>query len=493
LATSRTVKVLALSAGQTLTQLVTLLSLVVLARFLTQEDLATYRQTLLVYQFLAPVLTLGLPTALYYFLPREQGRERSLVLTAVLALAGLGVLFSLFVLAGGATLLAKHFNNPGLAHTLRWFALYPVFALPLLALDACLVSRERVLWLTVFNVASRVLMMGALVAVCLWTRRPEALVLTHTVAMACILGPALALMWRACPPASGTFQPNLLRAMMRYGLPLGAAGILGAMTLQLPGVVVSTMCTPREFAVYSVGAFELPLIGIVTGSIATVLLADMSRLCSEGRKEEALRLFQTGALRSAVLLFPAMIFLMAAAEPLMVGLFSETYRDSAIPFRLYLLTLPVRIVFWGSILAAAGLNNAILLRSIGDLACTAAFAVLCVHWLGYYGAVVGLLCALYIWSTPFALFRVAKEFRCPPIRVLPLRQLSSILLCALLGALPVYPLLHFPWAAPLLQVTAAFMLFAPLTFLLLRYAGHLPSLRCLRGFTLPARASCSGT
>lgn len=480
MATSRTIKVLALSSGTALTQLATLASFVVLARFLTKEDFATYRQALLSYQFVAPALTLGLPTALYYFLPRNPGQERSLILTAVLALAALGGTLGLFLYAGGADLLAHRFNNPNLAPTLRWFAPYPLVALPLTLVEACLVSREKVSWLAVFNVVSRSVLMAALIVACFWTRRPDTLLVTQAIVTAAMLMPAMLLMWRANPPGPARPCWGLLTRLLKYGLPLGAASILGTMTLQLPGVIVSSICTPEEFAVYSVGAFELPLVGIVTGSIATVLLADMAKLIAEGRTQEALQLFATGALRSAVLLLPAMCFLLVAAEPLVVLLFSEEYRQSVIPFRLYLLILPVRIVFWGSLLAAAGLNKAILIRSIGDLCATALLAALFTAWFGYWGAVLGLLGALYIWSFPFAILTVAKTFRHSLLSILPLGSLVSILLRASFAALLVWPILQYAKVTPAILLAIAALLYGALVYGLLLSAGHVPPLIDLR-------------
>ena len=78
---SRTSKVLALSLGNTLTVLVGIVSGMVAARVLTKHDYATMRQTMLAYQFVAPLLTLALPMALYYFLPGSGERKRGCFLS----------------------------------------------------------------------------------------------------------------------------------------------------------------------------------------------------------------------------------------------------------------------------------------------------------------------------------------------------------------------------------------------------------------------------
>ena len=66
---SNTSKVLALSSAQLVTTVVSVVSGVIFARYLSVLDYATYLQTFLAYDFVVPILTLGLPSALYYFLP----------------------------------------------------------------------------------------------------------------------------------------------------------------------------------------------------------------------------------------------------------------------------------------------------------------------------------------------------------------------------------------------------------------------------------------
>ena len=68
---TRKKKVFALSLGQGLMAIVAIVTGMVASRLLSYKDYATLRQTFLAYEFAAPMLTMGLPVALYYFLPRE--------------------------------------------------------------------------------------------------------------------------------------------------------------------------------------------------------------------------------------------------------------------------------------------------------------------------------------------------------------------------------------------------------------------------------------
>ena len=94
---SRIKKTAYLSASQVITTLSTLAVAVALSRVLeTKAEYGTYQQTLLVFTFIAPLLALGLPAATFYFVPRNPGKERSILINGLTALLGSALLFALF-------------------------------------------------------------------------------------------------------------------------------------------------------------------------------------------------------------------------------------------------------------------------------------------------------------------------------------------------------------------------------------------------------------
>jgi O-antigen/teichoic acid export membrane protein len=434
LAKSRTAKVLALSTGTALTTLVGIVSAAVLSRVLTQHDYATYRQTLLAYAFAAPLLTLALPQALYYFLPGEEKRKRGLLVDNLILLASMGVVFSVFLVLGGNRLLAWRFSNPELEQTLKLFAPYPLFMLPMGAIGACLVVQERVTLLTVYNVLSRLFIVGAIITTCLVWKNPIAPLLSNVVTAGVVCLVAVFLMFSVVPRDSWYPSRSSMKAMLKFSVPLGLASMLGTLTLQLDKLIVSSMCTPEEFAIYANGAIEIPLVGMITVSIATVILADMTSSCKMGDVQAALVLFRKAAVRSALILLPVMMFLLLHGKDFITLLFSEKYLHSVTPFRIYLLILPVRIVSYGSALMALGRTREILWRSIGELAINAILSIILVKRAGYLGAAIATLLTLYLWSIPFSLHQISNGFLCSKRQVLPLSRVGVVLAASIMGA-----------------------------------------------------------
>jgi O-antigen/teichoic acid export membrane protein len=155
---SRTSKVLALSFGQIISSFASIISGIVAARLLSKHDYATMRQTLLSYNFIAPLLMLGLPNALYYFLPREEKRKRGIIIDNLILLVLLALIFSLFLLLGGYKLLAIRFNNQDLLTTLKWMIPYPLYVMPASVLGAVLLTQNKTFMLAKYNIFSTVLM-----------------------------------------------------------------------------------------------------------------------------------------------------------------------------------------------------------------------------------------------------------------------------------------------------------------------------------------------
>ena len=127
---SRSSKVFALSFGKGLTSLMALLSAMVMARILSQTELATYRQTLLAYEVALPLLSLGLANGIYYFLPTERQRLRGVVVDGLVMMAGMGLLYAVFIALGGNHLLARRFSNPAIDSTLAYLVPLPLVMLP---------------------------------------------------------------------------------------------------------------------------------------------------------------------------------------------------------------------------------------------------------------------------------------------------------------------------------------------------------------------------
>ena len=432
---SRTGKVFALSLGEGLTTVVALVSGMVLARVLSQTDLATYRQTMLAYDVALPLLSLGIGTGLYYFLPTEKTRARGVVMDGLLLMVAMGLLYAVFIALGGNHFLAKRFSNPAIVNTLVYLVPLPIIMLPAKLLSSVMVVQGQVQKLTIYNVLASLLLATSLIAACLAWRNPDAMVLTR-VGVSIVSGVvAIGLMLRAVPADSWRPSFACMGRMVAYSLPLVGASALATVSLQLDKLIVSSMCTPEQFAVYSNGALEIPLIAMLTGSISNVLVVDFRKAYAAGNFAEALRLYHLVPAKTSLILFPVMVYLALAAKPFICVLFSEKYAASATAFTVYLLMIPYRTILLGG-LAAAGKSKIVFRNSAVGLAINLVLSVVLVHFMGYIGAVIGTVVALGLWGFPMALYEIGRSIHASLLTVYPWRAVGKNLLLALMAAIP---------------------------------------------------------
>jgi len=386
---SRSAKVLILSSGHALTSLVGVVSAAVLARVFSQTDYASYRQTMLAYTFAVPFVMLGFDRALYFFLPGEKERTRGILIENISWLFCAGGVLSIFLLCGGSGFLATRFHNPDLESLLLLLVPYPLLMLPASSLSACLMAQERTEYVAGFNVVSRVLIFLAVTVPCLFWATPRVAIVGTLLGAGVTTAFALTLMFRACN--TGDWRPTWLgiRKQVEFSLPLGLATLVGAVAQNIGQVIVSSQCAPDVFAVFVNGAMEIPLIGIITGSVTSVVMVDYVRFHRENRTDDIVKLIHSAMTKCGVLLLPVMMFFLCMAPETMRLIYGDRYEASATPFRLFLLMLPLRTVTFGAILQATGNSRHVLIYSVLFLVTNTVLTLLGVRYLGALLSPVG--------------------------------------------------------------------------------------------------------
>ena len=139
-------------------------------------------------------------------------------------------------------------------------------------------------------------------------------------------------------------------------MPISAAVVLGCVAIFVDKVIVSRAFGAAVYAAYANGALELPFITILTGSITTVLFPELVVLVKDGHAAELLALWQRAIQRCNVVLIPFLGWLLYLAPETVVVLYGIRYADSATVFRLYLCTIPIRVVMYGPLAMSFGAN-----------------------------------------------------------------------------------------------------------------------------------------
>ena len=430
-------KALIITIGQGTASAITFVSGMFLVRLTSKEGYGTYMQVLLTYSILSAFLSMGISSSIYYFMPRLSDDERKVFAWQTIAVSlSLGLILSIIMyLASG--IFSIRFNNSELKTLLHIYFLFPIFNFPNSCLLPFMVVANRCPRAAVFEVISVILLEPLSVLVPLAFGYDLSLVFKAKVFSAGVI--FLILIFNIFKIYGGLphLSIKLLSSQFRYSLPLGLSSIAGYLSKQLDKILISTFFPVASFAIYSRGAFEIPLIDVLAGSVMTVVMPELSKLHKEGRYDDLLRLWHESMRKVALILFPLSVFLFISARSFITLLYSETYADSANIFRIYLFLLPLRVTIYGNVLLALGRSKVILWGSIIGLVSNIILSFTFIRLFGFYGPAIAWVMPV---SISFYIIMIKKELKVSFIQVFPWSSLAkNMLICCIVGIL-VYPL-----------------------------------------------------
>jgi O-antigen/teichoic acid export membrane protein len=422
----------ALVAGRLAGAMCFLAGMMVLARLLTREHYGLYQQVWLVYNIILPFMMMGVPGGVTYFVPQMDKAGQKAVLINTIGILGMGG-----VIAGVGTYLfadslAGLLGGGELADLLRAFVWYPMVSFPLLVVDVFLIATHRAMISAGLALLSALVQFAAVV-IPVWLGYDLTSVIT--ILTAATLGKLLLfqyVIFQGHKDVRVSWDISFLRRQLGYCIPLGLAAVLGTLALHVDKLIVAGYFPPDRFALYEVGARELPFVGIVSGSIMAVLTPEFVRLYSRREFERLVDLWHAGTTRVAVIFFPITGFLLVAAPDLIPLLFSDRYLESIAIFQITLLLLPVRATQYGALLMAAGRSRLVLGGSALAMALKVALNLALIPFFGLHGAAIATVVTVYLVAL-WLLHHCVKVLEVPFNLVLPWIMLARI---ALFSAIP---------------------------------------------------------
>jgi len=332
-----------------------------LVRRLEKYDFGIYKQVFLVINTAVATLPLGFGMSAFYFLPRERERAGPVVLNVILFSALMGgiacVLLNLFpsllvMLFKDATLL-DYAPQIGVV-ILLWLIGGFLEVVPIARGE----PRMAMLFIVSSQMARTVLILGA--AILLGTVKSLLLAAAvYGVVQDCLL---FLYVRSRFPGFWRRFDARLLARQLTYALPFGLAGLLYTFQNDLHNYFVSRTFGAALFAVYSIGCFQLPLVGILGDSIGQVMISRVSVLQHQGANKEIIELTARAMRKLAFVYFPIFAFLLVVGREFIELLFTSRYLDSWPVFAVNLWMLPLGILLYDPIMRAFAEERHFLLK-----------------------------------------------------------------------------------------------------------------------------------
>jgi O-antigen/teichoic acid export membrane protein len=315
-----------------------------LVRRLDQTAFGLYKQVFLIVGTAVNVLPLGFHMSAFYFLPRETERRGAVVFNILL--------FHLVV--GGAACLAFALR-PGLIGWLfpgsgELVAYAPALGLLLLLwvvssfLEGVAMANQETKTATLFIVSMQLARTLLLLLAALAFASVPSLIYAAIIQGALQLIVLVVYLSLRFEGFGRGFDLSLMRSQLAYALPLGAAGFLYTMQMDLHNYFVSNRFDAAAFAVYAIGCFNLPLVHILSDSVGSVMIPRVAELQQRGERREIVVLVSRMMRKLAAAYFAIYAFLLVMGREFIILLFREQYLASWPVFAINLAMIPLGII-----------------------------------------------------------------------------------------------------------------------------------------------------
>lgn len=430
---SNTLQAFWLSIGNLITFGFSIISVAILSRYFSKDDYGVYRQVIYIYGTLLIIFSMGLPKAYGYFIPKVNDNQIKDVINKISFILLLtGVLFS-SLLYFGSGLIADLLNNEKLSAALKHFSMVPFFMLPTLGIENILSALKKSHIVTVYTILSRSFMLICTVLpVIAFDSGYLGAIQGFVIASFFSFVVALLIKYNLLKGVVQVKSQVSYKKIFQFALPLFSASIWAWIINSSDQFFISRYFGSVEFATFSNGFFEFPLVSMLVASTATVLLPVFSgEIHQDGTVSVEVKRVWNSALKKTILLvYPLLVFLFVYAEHMVIVLYGESYADSSIYFKLRTFLSFFQIVAFMPLLLALGAT-----KYCSKVFMLTAFAIVILEYLAvlifkspYAVAIVSVI--VWLGMMFFMARYIAKVFQIRVIDLFPFKtQLLTVACC----------------------------------------------------------------
>lgn len=232
--------------------------------------------------------------------------------------------------------------------------------------------------------------------------------------------------------ASFTFKEQV-----KYSLPLGLSMNVLELSRYVDKLVVSNQSSAGDYAIYTRGAMEIPVIGIIASTLDNLHMPNFVQFYKDNNIKELMSVWHTSVRFMAAFIYPCCLFLIVSAPLLIPAIFSDKYIGSIIIFQVYALGMLSRISTFDIILRVIGKTKIILIAALMSVFVNVALTYSLMAMWGLIGAPIATIITLFFMRLTY-LIAITHHFNISLFQVFPWESLCKSLVAASLSTLPVF-------------------------------------------------------
>ena len=420
------------SASRFINQGLMVISPVILVRLLSVQDFGEYREFLMYATLVGNLAAFSLSNSLLYFIGLQPGGAWEYVRRIVIALA-----LTSFVAVAGFVLVERLAPTPFIGDALWPCVLYILFYVNVDFWEFLWVAQKKSTAVFAYT-AGRLILRITVVIVAAWYTRDVEVIIWTLVALEGVRVLVSLYWWRRLAARAPSEPPRVSwREQLEFCVPSGIAVFVTTLNSSLGGLFIDQTLGEAALAQFVIAGYVIMVVYPLRNSISDVMLPEMAALA--GRSHNGwLPLWQRSVVLFAILLLPAAVLLGRYAEPFVVSVFSEKYRDAVPVFQLHCVLLALSIFDVALVLRAVNKTRALLFANFICVAVNLGSMYWLVPRYGATGAAGALVISsgVGLW---YLLRLVAKMHGLTVSQLVPVRRLAQVALASLLAALVIMP------------------------------------------------------
>jgi len=411
-----------------------------LTRYFTKDEYGTYIQVMMIMDVALYLALFGIPSSVYYFLPRAAEKKRLMKNTMLL-------LFSVAVLVSAIIYqfieqLATGLNNLELV-PLGWLiASFILLQIPIKLYEPFMICTQNVARFVAVNATFNLAFLFAVVTPLLlgWSLAELLLVLFYFflaqfLAIYIVTGYTY---FQLKDDVTG--EEYRVAEQISYSAPIGFSGAIAQLGKIVDKVIVSGYFNPATLAVYARGAMEIPMLNVIANSLGNILMPKFVEEFRAGNNAAVLKLWHSSIKMMAMFIYPTLVFLILNGSNIIPFLFTEEYLASVIIFQIYTLGLVTRITSYDSIVRTVGKTKILLKMSVFAVVLNVVLTIVLINAMGIVGAPLATVIVGTILRFIYLVI-ITKLLEVSLFNVFPWMSLLKLIVSALLAGACILPIL----------------------------------------------------
>lgn len=314
----------------------------VIIRYLTQENFGLYKQAFQFIMNAVAILPIGFSMSAFYFLNRETENRKATIFNILLfnfVVGGIACA-ALFVYPQLVGNIYQSDEMTALAPKMGvviWLWIFSAF-LEVVAI-ANQEARLALTFIVLAQFTKTVLMAGAVIVFTTVESFMYAAMIQAGIQSLILL----IYLNKRFPKFWNSYNWEFFRQQAYYALPFGFAGILWTLQTDIHTYFVGHRFSDAQYAIYSVGVFQLPLLSMLVESTGAVLISRMSNFQAKNDKRGIVDLTVRAMQKLSFFYFPAYAFMLLTSYTFITTLYTDKYSASVSIFVINLTLLPFDI------------------------------------------------------------------------------------------------------------------------------------------------------